>query len=218
MPTFQDAGTGLLGVFQGIQQARQRDMEIERGKELLKLEQDKFKLMEREVEQTGQSQLFDALFKQRSLEQPKVVGKSLVTPGGQSLYTEPPSLKDLILDLSEGATAFGLSVDESGKISTKQIAKGAPKVTSANAATAAMKNAKALVKASGGVISEERAMMIALVGDPEIMAAEAAVETIKGDFKFTRMKPDEQIKKAQELKALYLPLFQGGTADDDLFE
>jgi len=221
MPTYQDAGTGLLGVFQGIQQARDRDMEIQRGQEKLKLEQDKLKLMQREVEQTGQSQLFDALYKQKSLEQPKVVGKSLVSPGGQPLYTEPTSLKDLILNLQEGGTAFSLGQGESGGVSATEIAKGTPKVTTANSPTAAIKNAKALVSAAkkkGVELPEMDALMISLVGDPELMAAEAAQKMFSADFRAQRLPLDEQLKKMQEYMDIARSIYvRGGTEDDELF-
>src|SRR3990167_3147590 len=85
---------GLLGgVLQGLEQRRQQQTEMEHKKALLKLEKDKIKLLEKEVELRGQSEqgksLLDALRMQSEAQKPTVVGKSLVTPGGRAIFTEP---------------------------------------------------------------------------------------------------------------------------------
>ena len=56
-----DIGYGLLGVLQGIEKAQTRATDLQKSKDLLKLEQDKLKLMEKEIEQRGESSLYDAM-------------------------------------------------------------------------------------------------------------------------------------------------------------
>ena len=72
----QMPGQLLLGIASGLQQARARDesrmLDMEQKKNMLKLEQDKLKLMEREVEMTGQSKIYDALARVSSAEAERV--------------------------------------------------------------------------------------------------------------------------------------------------
>lgn len=85
----QMPGQLLLGIASGLQQARARDesrmMDMEQKKNMLKLEQDKLKLMEREVEMTGESKIYDALARASSAETERVKAsrprQTLVPPG-----------------------------------------------------------------------------------------------------------------------------------------
>src|SRR3990167_5192992 len=88
-------GSILSGVLQGIEQRRQQTAEMEQKKALLKLEQDKLKLMEKEQELKGQQtqgqQVLDLFKSQAEANKPITMPPSstLATPSGTPLFTAP---------------------------------------------------------------------------------------------------------------------------------
>lgn len=107
----QTIGASLLGMLQGMQAAKQQDMELEHKKSLLKLEQDKLKLMEKETELTGQSKLYQAMSEYERAKAPIPLGadQGLYSREGQEIVAPKGKLKDRFMEVSPGAGLFDLS-------------------------------------------------------------------------------------------------------------
>jgi hypothetical protein len=153
MPMFGGRGesvaTGLMGMFQGIQQAKERAETMEHNKALLKVEQDKLKLMEQEIGLKGQSELYDFFLAKQQGQQPVVLkpGEGLFpTTGGGAIAEQPALLSDLFLTLGEGEKAFGPG--ERGGLDPKAVVEGARKPTTPVKKSAAVEWAEEFVEAS----------------------------------------------------------------------
>lgn len=117
----QAIGYGLLGVLQGVEAAKNRDIELQHRKELLKLEQDKVKIAEKESELNAGARLKNAMADLARSQQPTFGGPGQVpyiggVPGPQIPFApQPPTLVPPENVLLGGAPGPGGKLPEIGR-------------------------------------------------------------------------------------------------------
>lgn len=107
----QGIGNALVGVAMGMQRSREGAASLAERKELLKLEQDKLKLAEREMEMTGGSKLRELLLKEHQLTKPFSASSVYKPETGEFAQAPPPapSLQQRFQSVGPGGHLFDLS-------------------------------------------------------------------------------------------------------------